>query len=49
MSRPEVLFDSIADRLVLEISKAKSSIYVAVAWLSNERLLMRWWQKPNKA
>lgn len=38
MSRPEVLFDGIADRLVLEISKAKSSIYVAVAWLSNENL-----------
>lgn len=37
-SRPEVLFDGIADRLVLEISKAKSSIYVAVAWLSNENL-----------
>lgn len=37
-NRPEVLFDGIADRLALKISKAKSSIYVAVAWLSNEKL-----------
>lgn len=38
MSRPEVLFDGIADRIALEISKARDSIYVAVAWLSNEKL-----------
>lgn len=37
-SRPEVLFDNIADRIALEISKARDSIYVAVAWFSNEKL-----------
>lgn len=32
----EAIFENIADKIGSEISKAKSSIYVAVAWFTNK-------------
>lgn len=34
----EAIFDNIADRISLEISHAKESIYIAVAWFTNKKL-----------
>ncbi|MGP9687768.1 phospholipase D-like domain-containing protein [Psychrobacter sp. AOP22-C1-C5] len=34
----EAIFDGIADRIYLEIEKAQSSIYIAVAWFTNKKL-----------
>jgi len=34
----EAVFENIADRIKVELSQAKSSIYIAVAWFTNERL-----------
>lgn len=38
MSQIEVLFENIANRIIQEIGKAQSSIYVAVAWLTDKQL-----------
>lgn len=34
----EAIFENIADRIYLELEQAKTSIYIAVAWLTNKNL-----------
>lgn len=34
----EAIFENIADRIISEINKAKSSIYIAVAWFTNQSI-----------
>ena len=34
----EAVFESIADHISIELEQAESSIYIAVAWLTNRKL-----------
>lgn len=44
----EAIFDGIADRIYLEIEKAQSSIYIAVAWFTNQNLFNIMLQKAQQ-
>src|ERR1035437_4447838 len=43
----EAVFENIADRILLEIDKAKSSIYIAVAWFTNKNIFNKLLEKTN--
>lgn len=44
----EAIFECIADRISLELEKAQSSIYIAVAWLTNQNLFNLMLQKAQQ-
>ena len=44
----EAIFESIADRISLELEKAQSSIYIAVAWFTNQNLFNVMLQKAQQ-
>ncbi len=43
----EAIFENIADRIGEEISDAKSSIYLAIAWFTNKQLFSKLVEKAN--
>ena len=44
----EAIFECIADRISLELEKAQSSIYIAVAWFTNQNLFNVMLQKAQQ-
>ena len=44
----EAIFDSIAERIRIEISNANSSIFIAVAWFTNKTLFIELLNKANE-
>ena len=43
----EAIFENIADKIGEEISNAKSSIYIAVAWFTNKQLFNKLVERAN--
>lgn len=44
----EAIFECIADRILLELEKAQSNIYIAVAWFTNKNLFDVMLQKAQQ-
>ena len=44
----EAVFEFIADHIILELEKAQSSIYIAVGWITNQKLFNVMQQKAQQ-
>ncbi|MGP5011805.1 hypothetical protein ACTXIR_12925 [Psychrobacter glacincola] len=44
----EAIFEDIAERISLELEKAQSSVYIAVAWFTNQNLFNVMLQKAQQ-
>ena len=47
INEPEPVFENIAERIILELQKAKESVFIAVAWITNREILNVLKQKTN--